>query len=343
MSEIVAPEGYRAVPKSAWPVKENGEYVMKQSYRFERDLSDVFDIDVMHVEPLGKRPRNENYKVILMVSDAQIGYRNIDNKLYPIHDEKAIAVATRFAGAIGPDVLVDGGDTTDFPDLSTHFDPDSDQFRGVLNASFQRTHNYFGDLTEATPGAERHTVDSNHVKRFADFVIKRAMPLYGIKRVGEDESMLAYKNILQLDKIGWEFHGTYGTAEYRYKPDLAFTHGTLAVANGSTSYRLGNKRGNHNRNIIQGHSHRAEATYNTDPQTRQMYLAATCPVLCRIDGYVPSYNSSVDPANGQPTKYYENWQQGALVIYDYEDGHYQFNFAMIDDEYTIRYNGKRYT
>jgi hypothetical protein len=132
-------------------------------------------------------------------------------------------------------------------------------------------------------------------------------------------------NILKLDEAGWQFHGGYGSAEYEYADDLAFKHGTLATASGSTAVKLAKE--NPDRHIVQGHAHRMETQYHTDRRGRA-FGAFVVGALCRIDGVVPSYHSGVDH-NDQPVKHYENWQQGVMVIRDYGDGNYTFDHAPI--------------
>jgi hypothetical protein len=62
--------------------------------------------------------------------------------------------------------------------------------------------------------------------------------------------------------------------------------------------------------------------------------------LCRIDGVVPSYHSSVQ-VSGQPNRRFENWQNGVMVIRDYGEGHYQFDQVPITNG-VIHYNGKTF-
>jgi hypothetical protein len=282
-----------------------------------------------------KIPRR-NFRGIFTFSDAQLGYRRINGELVPIHDEPSIKAATMLASDLKPNVVVDCGDTTDFAELSK-YPVDSDHFLGTLQPSLQRTHNLFAEFTAATPGAERHTVGSNHVKRLGDFLLRNAFPLYNIRAVGDKYPALSYPNLLKLDDIGWEFHDGYGSAEYRYADDLAFIHGTFAVSNGSTASKL--SRANYGRNIVQGHKHSIETHYSTDRQGNQ-YGAFVVGALCRRDGYVPSFHSSIDSMN-KPVTHYENWQNGVMYIRDYGNGNYQFDQIPINNG-VIYYNGKVY-
>lgn len=280
---------------------------------------------------------HRDFKLIFVISDAQIGFRRIDDQLVPIHDEDAIASTLKFANDLRPDYVVDCGDTVDFAELGK-YSPKDNHFIGTLQPSLQRTHDLFAEFTAATPGAERHSVDSNHAKRLGDYVLRNAGELFGIKAPGEKYPALSYPGILKLDQIGWEFHGGYGLAEYEYAPDLAFIHGTDSVSQGSTAAKLGKK--NHDRNIVQGHAHRMETQYHTD-RHGNMFGAFVVGALCRRDGYVPSYWSAIDH-HGQPVRKNENWQNSVMVIRDYGEGRYQFDHVPIWENGTIHHNGRTY-
>jgi hypothetical protein len=293
-------------------------------------------VEPRKITPSKAKPVDRGYKLLFAFSDAQIGYRRINDELIPIHDERAIAAAVQFARYLKPDVVVDCGDTTDFAELS-RFPKDSTHFMGTLQPSLQRTYDMFADFTEATPNAERHTVDSNHVKRLGDYMLKNALDLSNIKRIGDTYPALSYPGLLRLDEIGWQFHGGYGHAEYEYAEDLAFKHGTLAVSTGSTAAKLSKE--NYGRNIVQGHAHRMETQYQTDRKGK-MFGAFVVGALCRLDGAVPSFHSGITQED-KPLTHFENWQNGVLIIHDYGDGNYQFDHVPIVDG-VIRYQGKEY-
>lgn len=289
------------------------------------------------IRPSRIKPLNRDHKVLFVMSDAQIGYRRIGDELRPIHDERAIASALQLAKDLNPDIVVDCGDTVDFAELSRH-PIDSDHFQNTLQPSLQRTHELFAEFTSVTPNAEKRvTVDSNHVKRLGDYVLRNAFPLYGVKAADEMYPALSYPGLLKLDKVGWDFIGGYHNAEYEYADDLAFIHGTFAVSGGSTASKLA--RANHDRNIIQGHKHSMESHFHTDRRGRY-FGAFVVGALCRIDGVVPSYHSAIDQFN-QPVQRYENWQNGVMVIKDYGGGNYQFDQVAIRNG-IINYNGKTY-
>lgn len=283
-----------------------------------------------------RRPPVRDYKTILAFGDAQIGYRRVGDEMVPLHDESAISAAVALARHLRPDVVVDLGDTTDFAELS-RFPADSDHFQGTLQSALQRTHDLYAEFTAVTKGADRIVVDSNHTKRLSAYILKNAAALYNIKADDEKYPTLSYPGLIKLDKVGWDFIGGYEGAEYEYADDLAFIHGRYAVSNGSTASKL--SKDNHDRNIVQGHKHSIESHWYTDRKGKK-FGAFVVGALCRIDGVVPSYHSSVNERN-QPNRRFENWQNGVMVIRDYGEGHYQFDQVPINDG-VIRYNGNMF-
>ena len=291
------------------------------------------------ITPSKTKPIKRDHVLMLVFGDMQIDYRRIDDKLIPIHDERAMAAVINMAKDLRPNELVNLGDTVDFASIS-RFQKDSDHFYRTLGPSFQRIHDFYAQLRSNHPESKITEVDSNHHKRLTDFVLKQMPDFYNVRRAGEQESkypVMTYPYLANLEHVGVDWVGGYGAAEYQYKDDLAFIHGQFAVSNGSTAAKL--SKANPDRNIVQGHVHRAETQYQTDRRGRTLGAFAVGS-LCRTDGVVPSYHSSVNEI-GQPVKYQENWQNSVLVIKDYGDGNYQFDHVLINNG-QIRYNGNQY-
>ena len=289
------------------------------------------------IKPSRAKIPSRDHKTIFVFGDSQIGYRRIDGEYVPMHDETAISAAVALAKYLRPDVVVDLGDTTDFGELS-RFPADSNHlYTGTLQRSLQRTHEMYGEFTVATPGAKRVAVDSNHVKRLDAYFLNKTPIVHGLKATNNKYPLLSFPNLVDLDNAKWEFVSGYEGAEYEYAEDLAFIHGRFAVSNGSTASKLA--KDNYGRNIVQGHKHSIESHYHTD-RKGQKFGAFVVGALCRIDGIVPSYHSSIQ-VSGQPNRRFENWQNGVMVIRDYGEGHYQFDQVPINNG-VIRYNGKQF-
>jgi hypothetical protein len=195
----------------------------------------------------------------------------------------------------------------------------------------------YAEFTAVTPRATRVAVDSNHVKRLDSYFLNRTPVVHGLKAVNNKYPLLSYPNLVDLDHAKWDFISGYEGAEYEYADDLAFIHGRYAVSNGSTAAKL--SKDNHDRNIVQGHKHSIESHWYTDRRGKK-FGAFVAGALCRIDGIVPSYHSSIQ-VSGQPNRRFENWQNGVIVIHDYGQGNYQFDQVPINDG-VIYYNGRQF-
>lgn len=291
------------------------------------------------ITPSRRKPIERDHNVLLVFGDMQIDYRRINDDLVPIHDEAAIAAFIELAKDLQPNELINLGDTVDLSSLS-RFAKDSDHFYRTLGPSFQRIHDIYAQLRSDNPDAKITEVDSNHHKRLTDFVLKQMPDFYGVRQAGsqpDDYPVMTYPYLANLKHVGVNWVGGYGAAEYQYKDDLAFIHGQFAVSNGSTAAKL--SKANPDRNIVQGHKHSMELHYRTTRLGK--YLGAmVVGAMCRIDGYVPSYHSSVNEM-GTPVNYTEDWQTGISVIRDYGNGQYQFDQIPIVNG-KLFYNGKEY-
>lgn len=322
-----------------------GEWTSTENHSYEHpvDVSELFKdwqpATPARITPSRRKPVERDHNVLLVFGDMQIDFRRIDNDLIPIHSEPSIEALIQLARDLQPDEMINLGDTVDLSSLS-RFAKDSDHFYRTLGPSFQRIHDIYAQLRSDNPNAKITEIDSNHHKRLTDFVLKQMPDFYGVRQAGADPSeypVMTYPYLANLNHVGVDWVGGYGGAEYEYKDDLAFIHGQFAVSSGSTAAKL--SKANPDRNIVQGHVHRAEMQWQTNRKGR--YLGAfTVGALCRIDGVVPSYHSSVNEM-GAPVVYNENWQQSVMVVKDYGDGDYQFDQVMLRDG-KMTYNGREY-
>lgn len=325
--------------------REKGEWTTAMNHAYEHDASEPFPPAVpAKITPSRRKPVERDYESIFVFSDAQIDYRRVMNyetgqdELVPLHDERAMKLARYICRDLQPNYIVNLGDTVDLSGLS-RFKPDSDHFHRTMGPSFQRVHDYYAELRADNPSARIIEVDSNHNTRLRDFVLKNMPQLHGMKRAGEtdDYPVMTYPYLANLNKLGVEWYSGYGSAEFQYADDLAFMHGTMASAGSSTAAKL--SRVNPDRNVVQGHAHRAESHHRTTRRGK-ILGAYVVGALCRSDGVVPSYHSAVDDM-GAPVHYQENWQSGAMHVRDYGDGIYQFDHILFHGDRAF-YDGKEY-
>lgn len=321
--------------------REKGEFVeaLNKSYEYEDDREPFSPAVAARITPSRKKSIERDYKSIFVFGDSQIDYRRLDDgELMAIHDERAMKLARYICRDLQPDNIVNLGDTVDLAALS-RFKPDSDHFHRTIGPSLQRTHDFYAELRSDNPNAKITEVDSNHNVRLKNFVLKNMPQMYGVRRAGDDSKypVMTYPHLANLEHVGVDWVGGYGAAQFEYADDLAFMHGTMASAAGSTAQKLSKE--NPDRNVVQGHAHRAESFHRTDRHGRTLG-AYVVGALCRTTGEVPSYHSGVDDMN-MPVRYQENWQQGAMHIKDYGDGNYQFDHILFRNGKAF-YDGKEY-
>ena len=348
LGDTMEREPTKRVLKKEWEVsafnRETNEWdtTMNHGYEHETDYEEMFKdwkpATPARITPSRRKPIVRDHKTLLVFGDMQIDFRRVNDDLEPIHDKRAVQALLDLARDLRPDEMINLGDTVDLSALS-RFGKDSDHFYRTLGPSFQEIHDIYAQLRSDNPDSKITEVDSNHHKRLTDFVLKQMPDFYGVRQAGSDDEypVFTYPYLANLKHVGVDWVGGYGSAEYEYKPDLAFIHGQFAVSSGSTAAKL--SKANPDRNIVQGHVHRMESQYRTTRVGK--YLGAhTVGALCRIDGVVPSYHSAINEM-GKPVIYNENWQQGAMVIRDYGEGQYQFDQIPIVNG-RLYYGGNEY-
>jgi hypothetical protein len=312
--------------------------------RKQKALEDfISQADPVKITSNKRKPIQRDFRRILVFSDLQIDYRNIDGELFPLHDERVINIINMMCREYRPETIVDCSDTVDFAALS-RFAPDSDHFRHSLNPAINRAHQLYAQLRADNPNSKIVAVDSNHTIRLAKFVLKQVPELYGIRQAGSDAEYpaLSYPFLVNLEAAGVDWYGGYGAAEYVYgneynAPPIVFKHGVTVVSNGSTAAK--ESKENPETHIVRGHGHRAEVHHRTT-RAGQYLTSMMIGCGCHTDGRVPSYQSGVDE-RGRVIPYQQNWQQSLAMITDYMDGNYQFDTVLIKDG-VARYNGVIY-
>lgn len=321
---------------------ETGEWdtTTLHSYDHTNELvPDDYQAVAANIKPSTRKAPNRDYTSIFVFSDAQVGYRNINNEHIPIHDERAMRVARLLCRDIQPDVIVNCGDTADNAEFS-RFKPDSPHFTGTMRHTMQRIHDYYAELRADNPTARIIEVDSNHNVRPRNWMLQNMPQLYDVTPAGTEEEypVWSYPFLANLKAVGVEWIGGYGSAEFQYSDDLLFRHGTDAVSNGSTAAKVSKKEPEFN--VVQGHAHRAE-TYHRTTRSGKYLASVVVGALCHTTGEVPSYHSAVDDRN-QVVKHQEDWVNSVMEIQDYGGGNYLFHHIYIRDGRSF-YNGKEYT
>lgn len=292
----------------------------------------------IHIRPSGRKPVKRDYQLLAFIPDEQIGYREINGELIPIHDEGAMNAARLVIRHLQPEYIYANGDSIDFPTMSKyakdslHFTPKT------VQASIDRAARWNAEITEASPNALRRVRMAGNHDRLSKYILHNAEQLYGLRRGMTDEyPVLTTAYLTRAEELGWEYVSAY-PGEYRHALDFVVVHGDKVRSGGSTADLM--SKTYPDRNVVFGHVHRRELHTRTNWDGRD-YTAASFGTLARMDGHVPSYGSSVNEVTNEPTHRVENWQQGIGLVEDYGGGEYNFIFVAIRNG-IARYRGEEY-
>ena len=278
--------------------------------------------------------RKTKHTVHIALPDPQIGFRALDGRLDPFHDERAMDVALQITDYLEKtdrvDTVVNLGDFLDLPSQG-RFEQEA-AFATTTQAAFDRGHLFLQQQRLAAgPKAKIVLVEGNHDRRMEKFITANALSAYGLKRANTSElPVMSIPYLLRLDEIGVEYIDAYPAGAFWITERLRAIHGNKARSNGSTAAAYTNA--DPHISTIFGHSHRLEiqsrTVFNRDGAIRTTAVSPGC--LCRVDGAVHSVNGSTH-IDGSPAKYYENWQQGVAVITVQPDGEFFTELVQIKD------------
>lgn len=291
--------------------------------------------------PKVKKQSRKN-KVAVILPDPQIGYwRNIQtDELDPFHDDRAIALAIELIKELQPDLIVNLGDTLDFPEFGKYIQEAG--FARTTQPTLQRAYQFLLDQRQAAPNAEIILIEGNHCKRLTNYILVNAKAAFGITQGGDPDGwpVMSVPHLLHLDQLNVKYVDGYPSNEYWVNDRLCCVHGDKIRSGGSTAKAVADDE---RMSLIFGHLHKIELHYKTN-RVRDGYrtrLAFTPGCLCRISG-VPGVRTGTD-VRGNPTKRSYDWQQGMAVV-NYQDGDNPFSIEPIYiHEGSMIFRGRTYS
>lgn len=291
-----------------------------------------------------KPSSNRSEKVIFIAPDPQIGYRRYeDGTLDPFHDEVAINVSLQILRDAKPSMVINLGDTCDFPEWSSKFLV-SPEFVMTTQPTIDRTHKYLAEqLAEAPIGCEVHMMEGNHDNRLPIAITKNAMAALRLRRANAPEEwpVLSLQALLRLDELGVKYHDGYPAG--RVKLAHGGEHQTPLYAVHGERLTVSAVAKNERQSMVQGHIHRIQDHYETfeidgEPVTVNAWSPGC---LSRVDGSIPSTKGGTT-ITGRPVKRWENWQQGIGIITVMPDGSWSKEIVQIRNGRAI-WRGNEYT
>jgi len=267
-------------------------------------------------------------KTCVIVPDVQIGYfRDINDKLVPVHDEGAISVAMEIIHDLQPSLIVCNGDNLDFPELSKY--RLSPAYALTMQHALDRAALFASQLRRAAPKARIIWLAGNHEERLPNYILDNAKAAFGIKKANDVSAwpVMSIPFLCNFDKYKVEYVPAYPANDFWINSNLKVIHGNKSKSSGSTAHMY---LASENVSVIFGHSHRAELAYKTRREANgpKTTMAASSGCLCRVDGAVPSTNGGTD-LDGRPVKLSENWNQGIGVVQYETTGKERFTWQHI--------------
>ena len=284
--------------------------------------------------PKDTRPRRGGWNIAVILPDPQIGFRDLDDRLDPFHDESAMDLALQITSWLEEHERVDDvinlGDFLDLPSQGRFEQEPS--FAFTTQKAVDRGHLFLQQQRAAAgPRAKIVLIEGNHDRRMEKFIVANAASAFGLKRANTEEvPVMSLPFLLRLDEIGVEYIDAYPAGAYWLNDKLRAIHGDKVRSNGSTAAAYTNNTPHIS--TIFGHVHRQELQSRTifDRLGPIKSVAVSPGCLCRVDGAVPSVNGSTR-IDGTPATFYENWQQGIAVISYKKTGEFFTELVQFND------------
>lgn len=250
--------------------------------------------------------------VVAGVPDLQWGYREVEQgKYYELHDPEVVDLGLQLLKYIQPDQIKLGGDELDLEQLG-RWGHDSRQQVGTLQMSIDGLHRFMSQLRADHPDADIENLESNHIKRFGDYMLKNAFELFGIRpaNMPKDWPAISYPSLLRLDELDIKFQqGGYPAGMTMITPELGTMHGDKANQ-WSTAAEYIKK---YDFSVWFYHDHRYSAATRILPSGKKVEAFGSGN-WTRTTGEVPGFGTSVG-MKGEIGHTQMNWSQGMTVVY----------------------------
>lgn len=250
--------------------------------------------------------------VVAGVPDLQWGYREVEQGKYlELHDPEAVDLGLQLLKYIRPDQIKLGGDELDLEQLG-RWGHDSRQQVGTLQMSIDGLHRFMSQLRADHPDADIENIESNHIKRFGDYMLKNAFELFGIRpaNMPKDWPAISYPSLLRLDELDIKFQqGGYPAGMTMITPELGTMHGDKANQ-WSTAAEYIKK---YDFSVWFYHDHRYSAATRVLPSGKKVEAFGSGN-WTRTTGEVPGFGTSVG-MKGEIGHAQMNWSQGMTVVY----------------------------
>lgn len=239
---------------------------------------------------------------------------------FPYQDDRALDLLYQIVADLKPDLVACHGDLLDCYSISKY----EKRFghRPPLHEEIAIAKSHFSQVGRLAPKARKLFFKGNHEERLHAEIRRMASrpEALEILRLPTVETALTWPALLDLDRLGWEYHDR----RYNLFDRMVLKHGN--VVRKWSAYSAKEEHGKYSKSGISGHTHRRGVFEHTDWNGVHAWWEHGC--LCDL---TPEYVE--DP----------NWQQGFLVV-TWSDDKQSFGVeeVRIHDGETF-FRGKLYT
>lgn len=234
----------------------------------------------------------------------------------PFNDRRAMDVWFRTLKKWQPDIVEYVGDIDDMACVSRFQEGTSDEVMGRLGTYSHEVKSFYAETRRIVPDAEIVVHGGNHEARVWAYLKKKAPALLG---------QISPESLWGLDSLGIKYHRYTRPPVPRYG-DIFVHHGMYAPQDsGKAVHKVMDK---FHISIIQGHTHRQAAVFQSYPLAKQEDLR----------GYELGHMADID-SSGMEYDWQHDWQQGfGFGIID-RTGWPHIKLAPINRDYRCRIDG----
>jgi hypothetical protein len=219
----------------------------------------------------------------------------------PYHDLRFHAIVLAILSDIKPDINVDMGDLFDCSQISRWPVDPARESRLQDELDIGRT--ILHQEAQAAPNALRFILEGNHEARMHK--VWESMGDRQGREIGKLRSIrsaMEWRNLLDLDAIGWQWIPTEAQAHTETLPKLVTMHGTTTGVRKWSTWSAKAAWERIGRSVAVGHCHRAGVALHRDHNGQAFWIETGCGC-----NFVQPYGSDFD------------WQQAITVIEWNED------------------------
>jgi hypothetical protein len=290
------------------------------------------------VQPAVPLPSRASYAPEADQNDPKLFFIYGDDQ-YPNADPVFKQLQLSLVLDIQPDEIIDLGDGTDMPTISTHKTDPSNNWtvQECANAYTQ----WLWELREASPTSRFRILADNHAtQRLRDYQLARAADLYGVTPADiaglepDLEPLWSLRRLFRLDDLNIEYVEPGSDTHYA-ESQVELIPGELVAIHG---YRTGQNLGkkfldDYGCSVIYGHQH-GQDVYVTDyrrrgigERKRRFALGVGCgAVIHGGGGFAPG----------------ANWSNSALTVSVHSSGHWSFDYVNYEHG-TLTWRDHKYT